>query len=159
VENFIAFGNDIHEYEPKTNRFVLSFSNRYRKWTNLPPYFADSFRIVCPSILPFPWFHKIPIPRRIIVSFSRLRFGHGRLPAHSYYLSLNDSPLHDGSFLRNSSHLLFNRVRSFLTNAQILFNLFASYNIPFTLHRIFQSSNAFLLHSLINFFLSESYIL
>lgn len=42
-----------------------------------------------PFILSFPWFHYIPVSRKIIVSFSRLRFCHDYLSANPcLYLSL-----------------------------------------------------------------------
>jgi hypothetical protein len=54
-----------------------------RKWSNLPLIFTVSYRIVCPHILQFPWFHNIPIFRKVIVSFSATTTSQ---PTHSIYL-------------------------------------------------------------------------
>lgn len=58
--------------------------------------------IIRSSILSYSWFHNIPISRKIIVSYSRPRFGHNHLLAHSFYYPLYDSPYcirHEDSLL------------------------------------------------------------
>lgn len=82
--NFIPLPIRYSDFSPSLKAYL----SWYRKRTNLPPSFAASFRSVCPSILPFSWFHS-------------------SLPAYSFYLSLNDSPYcthHED--LNNAYHLL-----------------------------------------------------
>lgn len=62
-----------------------------RKWKDLPITFASFYRSLYSSILPCTWFHRLNITRTIIMTFSRLRFGHNRLPVQAFYLYLNDS--------------------------------------------------------------------
>lgn len=42
--------------------------------------------VVYPPILSFPWYHNIPILRKIIISYSRPWFGFNQLQAYSFYL-------------------------------------------------------------------------
>lgn len=75
--------------------------------------------------------------------------------AHSYHLSLNDSPIythHNSFFICNFSHLLFYCFKMF--NKCLLSNLYLGNNILFTFPHIFQFSNIFLIQSIINVFLS-----
>jgi hypothetical protein len=78
------------DFIPNLKAHTLRLWNRKR--SNPPPTFTVSYRLVYSHVLQFPWFHNIPISRKVIISFSRLRFGYNRLPAHSLYLSLNNSP-------------------------------------------------------------------
>lgn len=69
-------------------------------------------------LLPFAQFvltfiFSLVLQRSYLAQNSRLRFGHYRLPAHSFYLSLNDSPYctrNEDLIACNASYLLFNIV-------------------------------------------------
>lgn len=50
----------------------------------------QSYRKIVPLSARCPWFHNLS--RVAIDQFTRLRFGHFRLPLYAYYLNLNDPP-------------------------------------------------------------------
>lgn len=132
-----------------------------QKWVNLPP----TYRLIWHSILFFSWFHNIPVLRKIIVYFSCLRFSYllssNLLSAHSFHLFLNDhfhSTCHNNLSICNASHLLFS-CPDFLSKYRILSIICSTNDTPFSLSYIFQFSNTFLITSIINFFLSERFLL
>lgn len=73
----------------------ISCVNRlwHKSYCNLPPNYTTWCRNINSIILSKPWFHSLKLSRKIIISFSRLHFGHILLPSHSFKLSLNNSPL------------------------------------------------------------------
>lgn len=63
---------------------------RSDQWKNQLPNFGTWYRSIYLTIPPhLSWFYNLKFPRKIISSFSRLRFGYKLLPSHSYNLFLN----------------------------------------------------------------------
>lgn len=73
----------------------ISCVNRlwHKSYCNLPPNYTTWCRNINSINLSKPWFHSLKLSRKIIISFSRLHFGHILLPSHYFKLSLNNSPL------------------------------------------------------------------
>lgn len=100
---------------------------------DLPITFASFYCSLYSSILPCTWFHSLNITRKIIVTFSRLRFGHNRQPAQAFYLYLNDfQSCTCHGFEGNAGHLLFH-YPVLKAIWKILSNIFLSNNIPLTI--------------------------
>lgn len=124
------------------------------QWNGLAPNYASWYKNISPSIPSHPWFHNLKLNRKIITSFSRLRFGHTLLPSHSYKLSLNDSPLcmfhvHD-PMICDISHILFH-CPSLVPQRNTLFTLIHSFNVKLDTQSILSSPNVPIITSLISF--------
>lgn len=137
----------------------------HRLWSdsynNLPPHFATWYRNLNPNIPPNPWFHKLNLSRKVICSFSRLRFGHTLLPSHSFKLSLNDSPLctfdHTPAIC-DINHILFN-CPALHSERLILFSLLHSLNIPLNSFHILTSQSKTTIHATIAFILNSGLLI
>jgi len=113
------------------------------------------------SIPSKPWFHNLNLSRKLICSFSRLRFGHSLLPSHSFKLSLNDSPFcifpHIPAVC-DFNHILFNLPFLSAEHSRFFSLLHSHNNTPDARH-IFSSQSVTAVTATISFFLNTGLLI
>jgi len=127
----------------------------------LPPFFATWYRNISSTISLQPWFHNLDLPRKVIISFIHLRFGHTLLPAHSYKFSLNNSPhctFHDNPVICEISHIIFNYPKLSPQRTKLL-SLLNSFNIPFNIPDILSTQQKNIITHILSFFKHSGFLI
>ena len=135
----------------------ISLSNAWStKWSSLASNYAQWHRSISPHPSILPWFHRLDLPRKSIVAFSRLRVGHNLLPYFAFKLNLNSvpfCPLHEEEFMGDFPHFLLS-CPSLNSNRSLLLNFLATHGItnpdPF---QILNSRNVYIINAIISFLL------
>lgn len=130
------------------------------KWSNFS--LANWHKSIVPIIPKHPWFYNLPLSRFQISSFSRLRFGHNRLPFHAFNMSLNHSPFcpkHNDEVPCNFSHLLFD-CPALQHNRLLLFNFLSSLNIsPINSYNILNTKSSSVIIQIISFIHAAGFVI